>query len=701
MVQFGRPRPLAARLPGKHAALLILAALVALAGCGNDNGGTNADTGVIPAPDTGADATGDAADAADAPPTADAGSTPVPVSQCDPLVEQQCAMPWPSNLYLAHDDTRATGYTLTFGDTSLPANISGKHVDAAPFKRLDGYGLGVPIMAIFPNVDTSQMAGRYSVDKSVADDAPIVLLEVSDDGSTTRVPYWAELDVTADAPDDQTLFVRPAVILKENTRYVVAFRNLKTTDGKDVPRSAAFQKLLDGQTDDDPALAARQARFDEVFGILADAGVSRDSLTLAWDFQTASDDGLHHRMLHMRDDALQVTGPQGPELTVTKVQEFAPSDDGSGLPVDPNIYLEIAGTMKVPEYMKQDGPGFVFNLDEDGNVVQNGTRQVKFLARIPYAAKDTPARLITFGHGLMGDREDIREDFLGRVANQYDYILVATDLVGMAPEDEAAALSALVDVSKFTRVADRLHQGILNFILLTRAAKERLPQLDAVTSRGIQVDTSEQYYFGASQGGIFGQTFMALSPDVHRGFLGVPGNDYSTLLYRSSGFAQVIPQIKTRYRSAADVAVDFALMQLLWDGTEPVSYVRHIHDDPFGGDPREVLMDISKGDHQVAVVTNENVARSHIGIPILEHYDDERTPWNVEQVSYPHTGSGIVLFDFGNPWPDNGNGPATDGMSDPHGALANVPQVGGQVDHFLRTGEIIDICHGVPCRPPL
>lgn len=278
---------------------------------------------------------------------------------------------------------------------------------------------------------------------------------------------------------------------------------------------------------------------------------------------------------------------------------------------------------------------------------------------------------------------------------------MATDLLGMAPEDQNSALSALLDINNFPRVADRLHQGMLDYLLLTRAARQRLPQLDAVTSHQIQVDTSEQYYMGASQGGIFGQTFMALSPDVHRGFLGVPGNNYSTLLYRSSGFAQVLGGMASSYPSAAERAICFALMQLLWDGTEPISYIRHIHQDPFDGDPREVLMDVDKGDHQVAVVTNENVARSHVGIPILEHYDDERTPWNAEQVSYPHTGSGIVLFDFGNPWPDNGNAPATDGMSDPHGALRGVTQVGEQANHFLRTGEIIDICGGVPCQPPL
>ncbi|QDG53641.1 hypothetical protein FIV42_23710 [Persicimonas caeni] len=676
----------------------LLAALVlAASGCGDDGGGQDRDTGVTPSEDAGSDVGADAGDTSDSGDDADAGTVSYPLSECDPLVEQQCAMPWPSNLYMAPDDTRATGYTLTFGETSLPANRNGSHIDPEPYARMDGYGLGVPIMAVFPDVDVSGMAGRYSVEESVAADAPVVLLRVSEDGNHERVPYWAELDVHAESADDQTLFVRPAVILEENARYVVAFRDLKTTAGADIAPSEAFQKLLDGDTGDDAALAARQARFDEVFTILEEAGVQRDSLTLAWDFRTASSDAMHGRMLQMRDEALAAM-PDGPEFTINEVREYVAQDDGSGKPVDDEIFLELEGTIEVPHYMRKLGNGYVFNLDDEGNLVQNGTRDADVLIRVPHSAVDEPAGLLTYGHGLLGSREEIYAGHLSQIANDYNYILVAVDLVGMSYRDQEAALTSVLDLSNFTKLADRLHQGMLEYILVTRAAGTRLPGLEEITSRNIQVYTDEQYYMGGSQGGIFGQTFMALTPDIERGYLAVPGNNYSTLLYRSTGFDPFHSNMKNTYGSALDRAVGIALMQLLWAGTEPVSYVRRIEDEPFDGTPTHVLMTVAKGDYQVAVVTNEHIARTDIGIPILENYDADRTPWNLNEVSYPHTGSGIILYDFGNPWPDDGNAISDDGVGDPHSKLSGVPAAGEQLNHFLRTGEIIDVCEGAPCQ---
>ncbi|MFB6350837.1 MAG: hypothetical protein ABEN55_20175, partial [Bradymonadaceae bacterium] len=62
-------------------------------------------------------------------------------------------------------------------------------------------------------------------------------------------------------------------------------------------------------------LAERQARFEEVFGLLEQADVARESLTLAWDFHTASGDGLRGPMLSMREQAIEATGQKGPALS--------------------------------------------------------------------------------------------------------------------------------------------------------------------------------------------------------------------------------------------------------------------------------------------------------------------------------------------------------------------------------------------------
>src|SRR5262249_61775965 len=54
---------------------------------------------------------------------------------------------------------------------------------------------------------------------------------------------------------------------------------------------------------------------------------------------------------------------------------------------------------------------------------------------------------------------------------------------------------------------------------------------------GAVIDTSEVFYDGNSQGGIFGGTVMGVAQDITRGVLGVPGMNYSLLLTRSTDFS--------------------------------------------------------------------------------------------------------------------------------------------------------------------
>ena len=156
------------------------------------------------------------------------------------------------------------------------------------------------------------------------------------------------------------------------------------------------------------------------------------------------------------------------------------------------------------------------------------------------------------------------------------------------------------------------------------------------------------------------------------------------------------------YRSSADRNLNIAAMSLMWSTTEPVSFLRHIRSEPFDGQPRDVLLAVAKGDWQVATITNENVARSDIDIPLMENYDSQRDPYGVQYAPYDHEGSGTVLFDFGNPWPDRANRPPQDEVGDPHGWLGSVEEALIQLDTFLREGVIVDICDGEPCQfdPP-
>lgn len=627
----------------------------------------------------------------------------LPEGDCDPLDPSECAYPWPSSLYLRRDATRRTGYALTFGATSLPANVGGNHIDPRPLQRLDGYGLGSPVMVRFPNVDISAMATEEHMDRSMAPAATALLYEVQ--GTTLqRVPYFVELDSQERMVERKTLFLRPGVILKENTRYVVAFRELRTTAGAAIAPSQAFQRLRDNMTTGDTALAPRQERFNEVFTLLEAAGVQRSTLTLAWDFHTGSSERIHGRLLAMRDDALMRVGASGPRLVVDGTTTFLRANDGSGRPYDENIAVELNGYIEVPHYTRERRLGGLlgWQMNVDGErPVASGTRRVRFWVRIPHSALGGPPQgLVIYGHGLLGSAEEVRSGHNGRIGNTHNLIYFAASLTGMSEEDLAGVFATLRDASNFTSTTDRLHQGITDWVLLARAVREQLGALPEVTSRNVRVNRDELFYSGISQGGIFGGTFMAVTPDVTRGHLGVPGNNYNTLLHRSRDFTGYFEGLRQAYPATADQAVGLAYVQLLWDSTDPVSYLRHIHQEPFPGNmPHEVLIAPARGDWEVAVFTNEFAARSDIGIALMQDYDDQRTPFSLTQAPYPRRGSGVVLYNFGNAWPAPGNVPPPDTGTNPHGLPRQREWHQRQMVTFFRTGEIVDVCGGNGCRP--
>jgi hypothetical protein len=488
--------------------------------------------------------------------------------------------------------------------------------------------------------------------------------------------------------------------MKEATRYIVAFRGLADTNGATYAKSPAFAALLAKNTSGDPALAARQANFDDIFAKLTAAGVATADLQLAWDFTTASCDALHGKMMHMVDDAFATVGQDGPVLTDIVVEELEHE----------NWALEIRGNFEVPHYMRpepfirSEESGWVFNLpDNDPKAlpVQNGKATAPFWARIPKSAltlidgEPVPHGLVMYGHGQNGLGTQVRSGANGRIANANNLIFFATDMWGMAEYDVGGIIDMLSDMSGFPRLADRLHQGVLNHTLLARAFKKRFASLPEVVAKNIAVDPSRLYYSGISQGGIYGAVFVAVSPDLQRGHLGVPGNNYSYLLARSRNFAPFFLGLAGFYTARWQQVVLLQTIQQLWEGADPVSYMRHLSAEPFPNQGENaVLLAPAKGDVQVAVTSNEWLARSGIGIPVLTPYDKTRTsPTGVETATYPRTGSGVVLYDFGNPWPDESvNLPPTSEAPDPHDDPRNDAAHNSQLVHFLETGEIIDVC---------
>ena len=87
-----------------------------------------------------------------------------------------------------------------------------------------------------------------------------------------------------------------------------------------------------------------------------------------------------------------------------------------------------------------------------------------------------------------------------------------------------------------------------------------------------------------------------------------------------------------------------------------------------------------------------------MGIEVMQNYGRDLAL--IDEQAYPYTGSGVVLYDFGNPWPEPGNLPPEDEVGDPHGEPRKQAYHNQQMVHFFRNGgEIIDVCGGDGCTP--
>ena len=144
----------------------------------------------------------------------------------------------------------------------------------------------------------------------------------------------------------------------------------------------------------------------------------------------------------------------------------------------------------------------------------------------------------------------------------------------------------LGDLNGFPIVTDRLQQAHVNAQVLTRLFLTRMKD-DAMLQTGGHAitDGSEIYYYGISDGGIQGGTFMGLSRDIVRGVLNVPGSEWSLMIYRSHDFAPLKTFLDAVYPDFLDQQVLIAALQSDWDYTDPISFAPHLINDPLPSTP--------------------------------------------------------------------------------------------------------------------
>jgi hypothetical protein len=604
---------------------------------------------------------------------------------CDPLVPSYCGFPFPSNVQSVSDPSSTTGRRLGFLPEMMPLSDTGTPSLPDPLNLADGFSPSTLLLAHFPGATGSGLPGPNQIALSVELESPTVVLDTE---TGERVPHFAELDLSQTNPDQRTFMIRPVVRLEDARRYIVAIRGLEGESGPIEP-SEAFRALRDGTSFDDPSIEARRPLYADIFERLGAAGVERESLLLAWDFTTRSQADVTGWLLHMRDEAFSIVGPDGPTYTIDSVEPDP----------DEHIAFRIIGRMQVPLYLDQPDPGAELVFGPDGLPEPNPDRpsyDVGFELLIPDRAKTEPAKLLQYGHGLLGGKGQLGAGHFRKFCQTYGYAIFGADLVGMAHDGDNLHIVDVIASGQMHRLDtmfDRMHQGALNYLLLMRMMSRRFAQ---DPTYGKYLNPTQRYYHGISQGGIFGGVYMSASPDVERGVLGVMGQPYSLLLNRSVDFGPFFAILGMVYPDARDQQLLLNLVQILWDRVEPGGWTKYLSGGLPGTPKHSVLMRAAVGDHQVSTLGAHLMART-IGATHLD--TGIREIWGLPRSAGPVQGSAYVEYDFGLPPEPECNVPTT-WCKDPHGNVRDLEAAEKQMDLFLRTGRAENFCAGGVCSFP-
>jgi hypothetical protein len=470
-------------------------------------------------------------------------------STCDMLVPQYCMLPYPNDFWRIQTES---GYRLNFTEDTFPIDDHGKPIDPVygKWNELQGFPVMPAITAYFPQMDESSIescARWWTIDKSLSSESPTVLLDAD---TMEIVPHWVELDHssnTSEITGKHALLIWPSTALEFNHRYIVGIKLLSDKDGNNIESSETFNNLRNGVVES----PSRIAHFETIFSKLESVGVARKNLLLAWDFTTNNKNDVTQRLIAARDDARKRIA-DGPEYVIHSVEY-----DSAEL-----VGKKIKGQFKMPTYLNTHKPIPTARLvlDENNLPVFQSMQWYDFEVIVPKSLMETPAGagIMQYGHGLFGSYREVEygsSTYLYEDATNYGYVICASTWIGLSEQD-ILALSAIValDISDFLYVPDRTIQGMVNALGLmtmmkTSFAKDPL----MLTSKGESIINSEKTsYFGNSEGGIFGTVYMAVTQDVKRGLLGVPGGPYGLLLPRSLDFGIEFAALKVRYSDPVD-----------------------------------------------------------------------------------------------------------------------------------------------------
>ena len=592
----------------------------------------------------------------------------------DALVPEVLLFPFPSDFWMRPDESSPTGRRVTFPDGVLPEPL-----EPSTYQGHDGFSRIPSLLAFFDvPIDPSSLPDQEDTAATLSPSASVQLLR---EDTWERVPALVELDSNASFSFEQTLIVRPQRLLDEGTGYVVVITDgVRDTSDRPLPMSDAFRALRDGIPTDSEAVEAWREDFELVTAAINGAQIARDSVRLSWSFHTRSEESVVGPLLAMQEIAMTSSLPEWELLS-----------DG----VDGDDRL-VRGSITCPDFL--DGEGMV-QLDSEGGVVVQGSREVEFLLTIPVEI-DEERPVIAFGHGFFSTLEESTWGSLNTGLHRWQMSAITTNFLAFNEGDALSTFGLLGGRLQDTfSITSQQLQSLSHFTILARLVNEQLsddPRL--TTSSGGALLAPDPRYMGISNGGTQGLTLMSTSPAYSLGALVVPGGAWTHMLERAVQWNEMGEILRDKYPDPRDLQTVMSLVQPLLDSADSMNYAEHLIDDRFPGlPPVRVTLHEALWDSQVANLVTHWVART-AGIPLVTHAPIE--VWGVPVVKATgdtaiETDSALLIYDLGaEPIAPGNVPPPVD--NDAHAEIRAREDYQIHLGRFLEDGSIIQQCQG-PC----
>ncbi len=601
---------------------------------------------------------------------------PVATDRPNPLNPEVWLLPWPSDLYLAPDESTATGWRVQIDQALLPDNFVPEM-----FSGADGFSRVNPIVAWLPgSFDAASLPNRDDWGATLSDDSGIWLVR---EDTLERVPAMVELDSLADE-QRKTLLIRAHRTLDPDTRYAVIVRDsITAADGSVHTPNEALTALLQRTPEQGPAIEAQRPGFELVHAALQDAGVSTSEVIMAWTFRTRSEGNVIDRAVATQQHA--ATAPMG-EWSVELIEE---SEDR----------WVFSGSVTVPRYLDDTDR---IALDDSGAPIVHGTMEAPVFITIPRSVDETRPTML-FGHGFFSSPEESTWGNLFDGLERWRMPAVTTEFFGFSEGTLTDAIPIIggrfVDLDT---IIDKQLQSHCNFTMVHRLISEELADdLEVLGDNGSfkPLSSTEIPYMGISNGGTQGLVMMTTSPVLDRGGLVVAGGGWSHMLQRASQWATLGAAVASQYPDPRVLQLVMAQLQLIFDPVDSLNYTDHLIRDRLPGTPADpdLLLIEAVGDAQVANLVTRWVA-GNAGFNLLAPSVAE--VWGVDEVAAGPDGlddnAGYVIYDLGLPPLPEGNVPPEENGA--HNDVRLLDAYREQMGIFLETGRIQQTCDGT-CDP--